>query len=294
MNGGASPVRVLAVESGCGCAKPVVEPRLIKPGGPATVSVHVQGLDVGERTIPITVETDSPVTPHVLLTIRHQGYVQPPYLFRAGGELTWSWGDATSESAREIILETVETVETTGRPEPRSDLEFLQIGPPVVTSRPNVNDPKLVGRMYRFPVKLSPAPEEAFSGIMEVADPWNPGRSEVIRVHGEPGSPLRVSPSRLLLDASGTADREVRARLLVRVRDPRSDVEVEAAPDSREQLTIEPVPSVDAGPSLAFEVRPQPGRPLAAGMHRIVVRTTTPQAAEVIVPVLVRAGEAPP
>ena len=76
-NSGGEPVNVLAVESGCGCARPTVHPEKILPGEVATVDVQVDEIPIGERVVPISLTTDSSATPQVVLSVKVIGR-RPP------------------------------------------------------------------------------------------------------------------------------------------------------------------------------------------------------------------------
>lgn len=123
-NPGSSPVRVLTVESGCGCATPKVHPRLVRPGGVAIVEVEANPIEIGEKDVVITLETDSPATPIVPLTLRIIGCRRPPFIVSVTGDLTCQEG-YSAEDTREIHVDTIERVASSHTPTLRCDLPFL-------------------------------------------------------------------------------------------------------------------------------------------------------------------------
>lgn len=88
-NTGGTSVHVVSVQSGCGCAKPTVEPDLVKPGRTAEVRVKATAPPVGERSVEIVLHTDSPLTPEIPLKLVLVSRRPPPFLVNAGGDLTF-------------------------------------------------------------------------------------------------------------------------------------------------------------------------------------------------------------
>ena len=68
-NPGQTAVRILSVESGCGCTIPSYDPEIIPPGGRGLINARAEYFPVGERRVPIAVNTDSAATPKVSLTL---------------------------------------------------------------------------------------------------------------------------------------------------------------------------------------------------------------------------------
>ncbi|HEX8198854.1 MAG TPA: DUF1573 domain-containing protein [Isosphaeraceae bacterium] len=155
-NTGGTPVRVLTVKSGCGCAAPTVRPGIIAPGVMATVTVVATPPAVGVRRIPVVLETDSPVTPEVVPRLRLVGSRRPPLLLAAGGDLTYR--DVLLGESREITAETIEPVQETRTPILTSDLPSLRLTPVDRTETPNAGEPGVVGRLYRYRVEFAARP----------------------------------------------------------------------------------------------------------------------------------------
>jgi len=73
VNPGGSPVQIKSIRTNCGCAAAQAEPEIVPPGGRSVVRVGVDSLEVGSRAATITLETDSPTTPQVILTVVAEG-----------------------------------------------------------------------------------------------------------------------------------------------------------------------------------------------------------------------------
>ena len=94
-NPGGTTVGMTGMHTGRGCAKPTVEPSVVLPGGTCRVSVAGSPFSVGEKSVPITLRTDSTATGFVIDLI-HQG--TGPILQAQNGlaSLAGRWGSARS------------------------------------------------------------------------------------------------------------------------------------------------------------------------------------------------------
>jgi len=282
VNTGGTPVRITKVTTSCGCATARVEPLLVPPQGKATVSID--SLEVGIRAAQITLETDSPTTPQVLLQVMVKGHRRPPYVFQVICELFYQEG-FTREDTREL---TVETIELKGTPENRPavacDLPFLQIDSRGATEKTHALDPALVARTYRYQVGFAKdPPAEAFAGTVSVADPWISGRVLGRNVLGEANRPIRVAPSRLVLDLGGADGTAARVRFSAKGRGHaalRAEPEVDDGP-----LVVEATGARDEAGLHAFEVRWKPGREATDGVFNVIVRSGSSGVETVTIPV---------
>ena len=77
-NVGGTPVRILEVESTCGCATPKLSTKIITPGGVGFVEVKATPIRVGEKVAGITLRTDSPISPALTLLLIVKGSSRPP------------------------------------------------------------------------------------------------------------------------------------------------------------------------------------------------------------------------
>ena len=82
-NRGGSPVRIIEVNSGCGCTVPSFEAADIAPGGRGYVDADIRYFPVGERRVPLVVRTNSPNTPNIKLLVHLIGGGTPPFLLKA-------------------------------------------------------------------------------------------------------------------------------------------------------------------------------------------------------------------
>ena len=106
-NVGDTSVRILEVETSCGCAKPKIEPTTIAPGKSGTVEVQATPLQIGEKMVSITLHTDSTLSPTIILSLRIIGSRLPPFMGQAKGELSF-FGDDPATDLREVFVDTVE------------------------------------------------------------------------------------------------------------------------------------------------------------------------------------------
>ena len=137
-------------------------------------------------------------------------------------------------------------------------------------------------------------PEGPFTGEVTVIDPWDDQHLQKIAVRGEPVPLIKVAPTRIMLNANRSDNREVSADFLVLTKD--SSLEVSVEPRGLESpLLIRPESGrggAGRGGSMArYSVRLKPG-PVHPGVFEIAVRLARPSVDPVVVSVLVRKGDA--
>lgn len=186
------------MDSGCGCAKPVLSAKSVDPGELLTVAVQVTGFPVGERVVAITLETDSRRTPIVTLSVKMLGSVPPPFIHVLTGDLTFESGAGASER-REVKLFTVERGPRQQTPKLTSDLPGLRLVLDSIEEKPYV-DPGTFERIYKFTANFDDPPSGTFAGEVVARDPWIEGRSLRLLVHGKVRQSVRVVPNSVRLD----------------------------------------------------------------------------------------------
>jgi len=288
-NVGGRPVRIIAVQSSCGCAEPKVQPMTIEPGMIGIVEVRALPLQVGEKLAIVTLQTDSPSTPEVVLQLRVIGGRRPPFLLQAGGELTWTGGFSKTDTR--IISATTVDLQVSKRQPPivKSLSSFLTVGPPTFDEAPYTK-PGIVQRRYVYEVKFNSDPPAGFfsDGVL-VIDPWDPQHVERIVVHAESLPPLRVIPSRTVLYLDkGPESREARADFLIFTANPSPDLELELEGGKESPLVISPMQWVEKGRRAAFSVGVKPGR-TPEGVFSVIIRRHSSPTERVVVPVSLRA-----
>ena len=194
-NVGGSPVRIIAVETSCGCATPTVRPGVIPPGKTGTVEVRAAPLQVGEKVATFTLKTDSKSTPEVVLRLHVIGSRRPPFFAQGGGDLSFGDGDSPAEG-RKLYAFNVELKGTNPTPPlVTSELPFLKVGAAELIDERYAGEPGAVTRKYAYDAKLAPGHlTERFAGDLRVIDPWDPRHSEVVRVHCVAVPDLRAIP----------------------------------------------------------------------------------------------------
>ncbi|HWE35051.1 MAG TPA: DUF1573 domain-containing protein [Isosphaeraceae bacterium] len=281
-NVGGKPVRVASASSSCGCAAPKVNPGTIEPGAVGFVEVEAIPLLSGEKSATIVLRTDSPLTPEIELHLRMIGARRPPYLMQAGGDLTYL-GDFERDEPHTVVVITVEPREQSGLPLLRTDFPGMEFGAPVVKERPHVA-PGTIQREYRFPVSFARMPPEGvFTGAAEVVDPWDPGHTEVVHIHGQVLLPFRVEPRRIILN--GPRDHQS-FRIISRTDVDGRRLGIQA--DGGSGLVVERVDRGEDRRSFTFTVGHRDDARFVPGVHKLIVRSPNNPENPVVLPVSVR------
>jgi Protein of unknown function (DUF1573) len=287
-NVGENPVRVLSVETSCGCARPTIKPTTVAPHGSASVVVRTTAFPVGENDITIKLRTNSPLTPDLTLRLKTLGWRDPPFLARAAGDLIYP-GDASRTGARELYVDTIELRESDPNPPVvNSDLPFLSVAAPIFEEKPYPEGPA-IPRRYRYRITLSSPPSQ-FSGEVVVADPWDPEHTERVRVQGESISYLRAVPSRIVIGGrSETATAPASARLTVYSLGSASGISATVEPGTEAPFSIRRA-EFDGEKVASFVVTLGQGGARKAGLYNIILRQSPGSAERVVVPVFVAKG----
>jgi hypothetical protein len=292
-NFGGQTVRITGVESSCGCATPKVQPTILAPGNLGIVEVNATPLAVGERLVSVTLRTDSPLTPLVVLNLKILGWRDPSFLLQASGDLTYK-GESFQTETREISAVTVESLGSRPRPPIiKSDLPFLEVGAPILDERP-YSSPGSVQRTYVYRVNFSSSPPATFTGDVSVIDPWDPEHADRIHVQGETLPPLRVFPSRLALRPNASLDSEGSwANITVLSRFPAPEISAFAEPENAYPVAIRRMKLEQEGRLSSFSIRLESAGPVPDGEFNIVIQPNPNSKERVAVPVLVRNGDIP-
>lgn len=290
VNTGDSLVHIRSVRSGCDCAIPRVEPKVVSPGGSAIVEVEPELPVFGQKTVAITLLTDSLTKPELNLQLKIQGKTKErrAYLYRADGDLSYVGEWTPEEEPRQIIATTIQPPGEQKPPEITSDLPFLGFEL-VDTDKKISTDPSILFCNYTFNVIFtSDPPRGPFGGEVAVVDPWDETHRQRIRVYGETPAPMRAIPARLILQV-GPPKAEVTLR--VRCRDRRSMPSVELENPEANPLEVRPLPH-DADRSTSFLVGLKaPAETVEKGVYNLIVRPSPSSSERLLVPVMVRKGE---
>ena len=290
-NVGGTSVRILKVETSCGCATPKIEPTTIAPGKNGTVEIQAAPLQIGEKMVSITLHTDSLLSPTVVLSLRIIGSRLPPFMGQANGELSFL-GDDSAQDVRTISVDTVELAGS--KPTPpivKNTLPFLKISDPVVKVDEPYTTPDSVHRKYLYEATLnSEVPSGVFSGEFFVVDPWDSNHMERVVLHGETLPPLRIVPSRAILQVEKAREgKKPFAKFMILSKTPTSDMIVASEIKKESPLDIGRLIMEDGGKRGAFSVTLKPG-PARAGIYNILVgRFSSPD--RIVVPIAVRVGD---
>ena len=286
-NVGGSPVHILEVQTSCGCATPEVQPTTIAPGKTGTVVVRAVPLHIGERMVSITLNTDSPSSPKVVLQLRIVGSRRAPFMGRAYGELNYLVGSSMSEG-RKIFADAIESSGSIPSPPiARTEMPFLEISNPTLESEAPHTLPGTIRRRYVYEVTLaSKVPSGRFVGEVTVTDPWDTDHVERVRVHGEYLPPIRAVPSRSVIRVgAGRRDGEPTAKITILSTSSAPDLAAELERNQETPLIIDRLKMTKDGRLGIFTVSLKPGA-TRAGIYNVLVGR--PSSSErIIVPVAV-------
>ncbi len=238
-NTGDERVRILGLESGCGCTKPVAEPESVGPGEIATVRVTATTIAVGVKEVPITVFTDSSHSPTIKLTLRLVGRQSPPFLFVARGDLTFR-GTYDPGVERSLSVVTIEPRMEKTAPHVACNLPFLRVSLTTTLDVPYRAD-DVVQRHRRYLIGFrEPPPRDAFFGEILVTDPWDSTNQLRVAVLGQfSSSRLRSFPSSV--DFQEGKREEIRMVIVAERPVEKLEVFLEGNVNGRIEVVPEPV-----------------------------------------------------
>jgi hypothetical protein len=288
-NVGRSSIRILSTESGCGCAQPIVEPTVVKPGQTCRISVQATPFPLGEKSVPITLRTDSKKTPTILLTLQMLGSQPPPFLLTIVGDLTFDGLDELNVESREVELISIENASSppSAFPQLQSDLPFVKFSSIAEETKPYLI-PEAVQRRFKYRVSLdaSALPGGTFVGNVWVNDPWVSDRRLELKLLGRSRERLQATPSPLNL----TGSQDGSGVLQVLTEGDRDDLRVEAASKNESHLLIER--RHDNGPQriATFQIRVRKGVVRSNGSELLRVYSTQEPDRSLEVPVFYSIG----
>lgn len=286
-NVGGLPVRILEAQSSCGCASPVIQPTPIAPGEIRRIEIQAVPLQIGERMAGITLKTDSPISPEIVLKLRIIGNRRPPFMAQAAGDLAFN-GDSSLDETREIIAYHVELAGSAPHPPiAKSSLSILKIAVPVVVEEQPHLTPEVVSRKYRFEVSLSSElPKGILTGDVMIVDPWDSDHVQPIRVHGEKSPPIRAVPSRVLIKSHRSDGEKSIANVLIFVNPPVSDLVAELDANETTPLVLSPLKINGDSTRGSFSISLKPGETREGVYNVRIGRSSTTE--RIVVPVAVR------
>lgn len=260
VNRGETPVRITSVQSGCGCTVPSFDSRDIPPGGRGSVDASARYFPVGERRVPLIVQTNSPRSPTVNLALHLIGGASPPFLMKAEGDLSFM-GEFDPTVSRDLVVHTIEAAGETKTPTFEGLPPFLAVNPAGSTQTPYVL-PGTFDHKHRFKVAFTaPPPESPYQGEFFILDPWNPTRKERVGFLATVVPRVKAVPSYLWL-TPGDGGGKVEGRFSVLARQPIDDIKaaIEGSTDGPLRVIREGV----EGPSqrTTFRVEVDPSRPM--------------------------------
>jgi hypothetical protein len=226
-NIGGSPVRIVEAQSSCGCAIPELPETPIGPGEVRPFKVKAVPLQIGEHDASITLRTDSPASPEIVLRLHVIGSRRPPYMAQAKAELAFT-GDSPSET-REIIAYHVELAGSKPLPpKAKTNIPLLKLSTPTLAEERPYMTPESVSRKYSIKASLNGhLPPGVLTGDVSIIDPWDPEHIQTIRFHGEPRPPIRAIPSLVVINTTGAQHEPPITGILVLTNPPVPDLVAE-------------------------------------------------------------------
>ena len=171
VNKGGRRVRVLSVESACGCAVPQVESTVLGPHQSGRVVVSARAPELGEKSVQITLNTDSLENPHLYLYFTLISEKRAPYILKVDGDVTFT-GAFSHRDTREVRVDTIENAGPAVRPTVTSSIAELAIAFRSMSELPYIINGTL-HRTYLYDIKLvSDAWASSKSGDIKVVSPW--------------------------------------------------------------------------------------------------------------------------
>jgi hypothetical protein len=178
----------------CGCSVASIEPKVVRPGGSATVTVEASPPQAGEKRVEIVIETNARPADELVLSLILVGNTPPPFVVSSSEAV--QFGELASVPEPESIR--IQTRELAGKQPWLGD---------VVSSTPAVDvdltdlaeiplDGGVVARQYTFEVRLTKLPEPGpLSEVISFQDHEAPGPSVFqLPVLGNVPPPLYASP----------------------------------------------------------------------------------------------------
>jgi hypothetical protein len=292
-NTGDLPVRILDVSASCGCAKATASNELVEPRQSISIDAEVDPIEVGIKSVSITVKSDSSITPVIGLQTYVGGWRPPPYLFETNGELFFTQGFKPNES-REFVVKTIQSArEKPLVPTLGCDLPFVRISEPTHTSKISIINNSLSIHSYRFEVKvvLEAAAKQTFDGRVVVQDPWDPVRSQMLLIHIDATKEPAVIPSRLTITLDRNQKPVSTPRFMVRPTQDDRPVQTHLEGGAVSPLVVIPSRTSKAAAYREFEVRLNPEIPIEKSHYNILIDNFDDDVDQVILPVMIRREE---
>ncbi len=292
-NLGGEPVKIIATESGCGCATPIVERTSIAPREEGKIRVTALSFPIGERLVRFVLHTNSPITPRVPLHLRMIGSQRPPFLLGVKGDLSFL-GPAELDAGREFAVMTVEDkgIRNDKRPilESQLPIRFDYLG---TEDRPYVL-PGVVLREHKYRIVFTKKPGPGtLESEVRALDPWVQGHVEKLRLYAASHPEIRVIPSSLFLSPARRDRGAETTRFVIVTADPTSEPLVEVRDAEKSPILLERPKGERSGRVKTYEVKWKSGVLVRSSRFDILVWESPLTANPIVVPVTVQGGDEP-
>ncbi|HEU5115867.1 MAG TPA: DUF1573 domain-containing protein [Isosphaeraceae bacterium] len=218
-NEGGQPVRIRSVEPSCGCMEAQPSADKVPPRGRIFVDVAARS-SVVAKTVTVVLETDSPVTPHLLLTVELVPSLHPPFLLLADGDLSFLGSFDPSES-RVIRVFTVAKDGEIKEPRIEGIPDFLAVDLAHHESRPYGPIPGTTRERYDYRVHLQSSPPPGPHQLaLRVVDPWDAEHAIRIPLFVRLNRPVRAVPELVVLGHRGKLGDNDVSKVLIEADNP--------------------------------------------------------------------------
>lgn len=233
-NEGGTPVKILGLGKSCGCAEPNVTPTTLGPGEQGTLRVKALRPSMGDRTVQITMETDSPITPILTFEVRSGSLQQPPFIQNVSGSLVFR-DEEQARSGLPFEVIAVQREEDDRVIEPKCNIPGARIDAIETINKQHWRSTDIVLRNYKFRLRFERnIPFTECIGEVGIPELWDGGLTQTLLVRCIPEPDLRVAPSQILIRWGKSA------RVFVRCRDPEWNIRTFVDPPGG-VLTVESI-----------------------------------------------------
>jgi hypothetical protein len=258
-NAGGRPVRILSAKRNCGCIDVRVDPAVVPPGGTSYVHVTTKNF-VDEKQVPVVLETDSPVTPRVVLQVHLISGLDPPFVLRADSRLNFLGRFDPKQTGKFRIRSVIEGDEPE-TPTIEGLPSFLEVKRIERTEKPYDVLPGSVLRDDTYEIRfLSSPPIGPFRADFRVLDPWVKDHVIEVPLFTNMAAPVQAIPSLVVLRREPEKkDQNPSAQFLLISETPLLGLRVENAEDEGFPLVVSRSGGDGSSERTMFEVRPKPG-----------------------------------
>jgi len=250
------------------------------------VSVIGRPLDSGERTVAITVHTDSPLSSEITLHFKMITDRLPPFITAVAGDFAYPEG-YSADDVRELAVTAIESGPQPRIPIVQTDLPFLSVSQPTFREGP-FDESSLKQRTYTYRISFNAKPAEgSFTGRIWAIDPGTGARSQEVLAFHRAQRLLVAVPSTVTLNA-GTGAEPGRAELVILTKHTMPQLVVEPASGASRAIEISEITPSGGARLRRFLIRAKPAGVNGAEPLSVLVKESANARDWLLVPVKLR------